>query len=300
MVNQGIGWAVIALQILIKSYTLCFRYIEENVKMSHQWRNAAEGVPQALQNRPLYLLHRLREEETKAAESRLIVEANEDTENDYSVQSDDRKYLVKLGSEAEKKMPSCSCRSFVRSHLPCKHLMAVMKNQDLDWNCFPEFYRNHPLFVVDENVIPMNAKTQEHTDEQITCGNEDDTQVTPTDCGAPFDAQDLQESITPEMNSKTVANLAKVCREDLRRITDLTYLVANSNEAQTVLIEMHKHFKDIASKLVQVCNKDGGLITTEQSTTDSSMYTKVGMELPRRKKAKGNSLCPVSVRHLRC
>jgi len=48
--------------------------------------------------------------------------------------------------------PECECRQFARQQLPGKHFMAVFHHvEQVSFSTLPAAYRDHPLFVVDED-----------------------------------------------------------------------------------------------------------------------------------------------------
>ena len=45
--------------------------------------------------------------------------------------------------------PSCTCASWRKNHLPCKHILAVLTQTEATWECIPCSYTLHPVFTLD-------------------------------------------------------------------------------------------------------------------------------------------------------
>ena len=53
--------------------------------------------------------------------------------------------------------PSCTCRSFMRTHFPCRHILQLLDEGFLEWSNLPKDYVNIPFFTKDRypgTVIP--------------------------------------------------------------------------------------------------------------------------------------------------
>lgn len=93
------------------------------------------------------------------------VNSNDTTGGIYHVKSDDKVYEVNFGSETE--YPNCTCKDFEQHFLPCKHLFAVFRNTDKNWNDLPALYIRNPYL----NIDPEAFKT-ERDEEEISANLE--------------------------------------------------------------------------------------------------------------------------------
>ncbi|XP_066929672.1 uncharacterized protein [Clytia hemisphaerica] len=67
------------------------------------------------------------------------------------------KYEVHFGDDEN--LPSCTCMSWRRSSLPCKHMMSVLKNvEEISWESFIDVYRNSVFFNLDFEAIGLKAE----------------------------------------------------------------------------------------------------------------------------------------------
>ena len=49
--------------------------------------------------------------------------------------------------------PRCSCRSWSKTKLPCKHMFAIIRTTEESWQSFPLGYRNSVYMTLDEVVV---------------------------------------------------------------------------------------------------------------------------------------------------
>ena len=108
------------------------------------YRKYSADVPKFLHNRPRKLV--------KHCTQRLYYEdvISLHSDNVFHVHSTDsgQSYNVSLT------VPSCTCPDFKMNKWPCKHILFVLKkDNDYDWECLPDHYRNLPCFVIDSSVL---------------------------------------------------------------------------------------------------------------------------------------------------
>ena len=118
-----------------------YRTYQMNYMMSDQYRPYKTFVPTYLHNRPkAVILHCLdrKKKSTKYTE--------EDVDGDHG------KFTVKTPSGSVHNVdfgtstgvPSCTCKDWARSNLPCKHFAAFPSSKKWNWESLPQAYLNGP------------------------------------------------------------------------------------------------------------------------------------------------------------
>ena len=51
--------------------------------------------------------------------------------------------------------PTCECKHWKKTELPCKHIFAVLENSYVQWSDLPETFTNHPLFTMDSAILTV-------------------------------------------------------------------------------------------------------------------------------------------------
>ena len=61
-------------------------------------------------------------------------------------------YDVNLGDKGN--FPSCDCMDWIRSHMPCKHMLAILETEGgCDWERMSERYRQLPFISLDSTIV---------------------------------------------------------------------------------------------------------------------------------------------------
>ncbi|XP_069133744.1 uncharacterized protein [Argopecten irradians] len=216
-----------------------------NVDMSSGWREPSTHVPVDLQHRPPHIIHHIRDATTKASDitSQMIVPKEDGC---FDVRSPSNKvYRVYLGKELGQEMPKCQCKAFKRSHLPCKHLCAVISHcTGLSWNSLPSFYINNPLFVIDGDCVNVSIPPTS------ICSND----ICPSTSAKL--SQSSPEVVSEDGNSVKVGKLAKQVRDVLHYITSLSYIC----QSESTLNEVRQQLQSTADLLKGSCPKSGTLL----------------------------------------
>ena len=71
----------------------------------------------------------------------------------FKVVNSDEKSNYKVSFENSSNLPSCSCYSWKKEQVLCKHFIAVMEKFSLTWDDFGEKYRNSPFLNIDYDVF---------------------------------------------------------------------------------------------------------------------------------------------------
>ncbi|XP_071124047.1 uncharacterized protein [Mytilus edulis] len=129
------------------------KYLDVNIKASAFYKQYNQHIPAFLHNRPKELIDHCRKRISPAEEVEGKIVKGEDglfTVSSFTDQN--TTYIVSVGSDTE--VPSCQCEDWLRSHWPCKHLLAVIMHfPESSWNDLPVHYRDNPMFILDELCI---------------------------------------------------------------------------------------------------------------------------------------------------
>ena len=242
--------------------------------MSSGWRTPAEHVPADLQHRPLHLLQHMKEIDIKA----LSVPADDVTRLDdvsFLVTSGSTIYPVCLGNEST--MPSCDCRSFRRTHMPCKHFGAIFRHyEEISFSSLPEIYIGNPIFNLDNDLfIKMNICVPGFVSEDNLLSNHDQDNAIVTN--------GLEHELPSEkkpscMPASRLNSSGRRVREALSTIHGLTFLVDSSECLEDVKRELDK----VISRMKTACPESGGLILEKPDKKKKTVLT----PLPKRKRRK--------------
>ena len=252
--------------------------------MSQGWRKGHQGVPAELHHRPLHLIKHMRQTSVKASDiSDSMIKG--DGPFRFLVTSASRRnvlYRVFLGNQAEKEIPSCNCMAFARSHLPCKHMVAIFNHTQYDWESLPDFYKNHPLFCVDDTCVQLPAV--QHLDKnsaEIQEDNQPSIDAQPSvDAQPPIKDQPPINAQPPIDEERNVASMAKRLREVLNNIVTLSYCATSAD----VLCEAKVAAEGIYSTMLSTIPKSGGFV--EERETNPKKPGVAIKPLPNRRKRK--------------
>lgn len=188
-------------------------YAKLNYTYSSEHKLYSADVPEFLWDRPrTFVQHCLKSIEAAAHYTSQNVQ--EQSKGVYKVQSEQSCdwYSVDLGDKD--RFPSCECRSFKSSFLPCKHFFAIFKHTDSSWYSLCPDYINSPYVTLDSDVVSSSQKrlhVKEVTDKSKT--------VHPV----AKDSLDIQSS-KMDGEATGVSTLQRVLREKLKILLDLSYL----------------------------------------------------------------------------
>ncbi len=255
--------------------------VKAHEDVGKSYRRAA--VPPYLKNRPAWFIsHCLQKKDLAEGIPKEDIQEMQDS---FSVRSQDpgvasQTYKVSLGSESHHVLPSCECHVWQWTHLPCKHLFAVMAHcQGICWKSLPAFYRDCPLFVVDMAVLNIKS-TWTWSDAADTVNSEEMAEVvaeldileaTHSDVEAETGEADTTggnenvlssehaECKTGELPARksqsSVEHIARLCREELGFIKDATYLCKDRAMLQDLWTRLH----DASSHIKKGLSSEEGL-----------------------------------------
>ena len=128
------------------------KYLFQNYKQSSQYRSYKKFVPTYLHDRPhSVILHCL---ERKSKSAKYAVHSVHDVDPDlgiFEIEKDEKtRYTVKFGTSTSDDMPSCTCKDWLRYHIPCKHFFAIFTHRpNWSWDQLPSTYQNSAYVSMD-------------------------------------------------------------------------------------------------------------------------------------------------------
>jgi len=187
-------------------------YQMKNYMMSDQYWPYKTFVPTYLHNRPkAVILHCLdqKKKSTKYTE--------EDVDGDHG------KFTVKKPSGSVHNVdfgtstgvPSCTCKDWARSNLPCKHFFAVFRfSKNWNWESLPQAYLNGPYLMLDYNHLDCGhhflAPTIPDVPAEDDCSRPGLGALTPSQHTDNPDSS-AEDSIPPKVNKHVVKYLIVCC-----------------------------------------------------------------------------------------
>lgn len=116
-------------------------YLFKNYQMSHTYRSYNAFVPTYLHDRPRAVILHCLERKTKSRKFTVEdVEIIDTTQGVFNVMGTSGvKHTVNFGKSSG--TPSCTCKDWCQSNLPCKHFFAIFNFFDnWRWESLPEVY----------------------------------------------------------------------------------------------------------------------------------------------------------------
>jgi len=132
------------------------KYQKQNFAMSESYRSYNECVPEYLRGRPkaiiLHCLSRLRKAQKFKKES--IIEVN-DTGHFLVNSSSGKQHEVKISNGSDS--PECSCKDWIRWHIPCKHMFTIFSYTRWKWSDLPSAYLHNEYLSADPEALTNSA-----------------------------------------------------------------------------------------------------------------------------------------------
>ena len=159
-------------------------------------------------------------------------------ENIFTVQSESRDVTHTVNFTMD--LPSCECEDWARHHLPCKHMLSVIRSTG--WDSLPRAYRDAPVFNLDEQVVGEYCNhPNTHVSPHVSVEHPTSTPQAP--------------GSTPEESNQNIMTEQRKCREMAHEIVSRTYLCND----ETILKNATTALGDILTMINQSLPLDGGL-----------------------------------------
>ena len=79
------------------------------------------------------------------------------------------KHVINFGCEASS--PSCTCKDWVRWHIPCKHFFAVFNYvPEWGWSSLPQSYLESAYLSMDTGAINLYFQQEDNTSDSLNNG----------------------------------------------------------------------------------------------------------------------------------
>ena len=144
-------------------------YVLANVKVTEWYRRYKTFVPEFLRGRPRSVVLHCLDRQTKARK----YNAKDVTPTGKGVfevnKTNGSKHTVDFGCSASS--PSCTCKDWVRWHIPCKHLFAVFNYvPGWNWNSLPQCYLHSAYLSMDTDAVGAYFKPEaDRTTDSVNC-----------------------------------------------------------------------------------------------------------------------------------
>ncbi len=214
--------------IYLLLYSLFFRYVMKNSKAyAAVGKSYDPEVPQFLHNRPpSFMAHCLNKIELGRNISLHDIKSQDNgTYEVYSKDSGSRGNIYTVSLQGDGSLPSCNCHSWKWSHLPCKHMFAVLfQIPHQSWESIPEAYRSSPYFTIDTHLFSVfDSGFTFNRPQSVTSNISPSNEMSADDCAS---EEEVRGSIPCSFKrpQSALRGAAATCREKLARLQDATYM----------------------------------------------------------------------------
>ena len=153
-----------------------------------------------------------------------------DTINQAKVKRLDTQDTYKIGKYTiDMSKPSCECFDWSTTNYPCKHMFAVMKHHE---SSLPEHYLSNPWFCLDDEIFDYAREQQNKTDVLETDQSQELIDELETDQSQELIAETCSSPVPLVGRKRSRDSLAAELREQLRELTNITYLITDTNTLQ--------------------------------------------------------------------
>ena len=165
------------VSIIVESFlpTRRQQYLLQNYQQSSMYRSYQSYIAPFLHNRPRsVILHCL----DRTNSSKILPQHVHDIDTAAGIfeveKTSGGKHMVDFGLESPSQMPSCTCKDWVRHHLPCKHFFSIFTNrQDWGWDKRPSGYLQSAYLSTDERALDDFFQPHENTMVETGCPSTD-------------------------------------------------------------------------------------------------------------------------------
>jgi len=170
------------------------KYLFQNYQQLSQYRAYKDFVPMYLHNRPRsVIMHCL---DRKAKGEKFPAHSVQDINGEAGIfeveKESGSKKTVDFGICSEENMPACTCKDWLRFHMPCKHFFAVFQHRaNWQWEQLPQSYLHSAYLSTDSDALAKHFDTsstaealeqQAHSPGEVTIRDNPPAQVTIPKC----------------------------------------------------------------------------------------------------------------------
>ena len=133
------------------------KYQKENFAMTESYRSYNDFVPDYLRGRPRKVVIHCLSRIQKVAKFKRESVTMTSTAGTFSVCSPSVK-THEVQFTGDNNMPQCTCKDWIRWHIPCKHFMAIFTHYpQWGWNKLPQSYLENEYISADSTVLCSNS-----------------------------------------------------------------------------------------------------------------------------------------------
>lgn len=138
------------------------KYVFHNYKLSEEYRAYSKDIPSYLKGRPKSVIFHCLERKAKC---------HKFTEEDIKVLQDG-KFEVYKTNIVNFSLPECSCKDWVRYHIPCKHFFAVFEQcPGWDWFKLPQQFSGSCYLSADTTAVKKYLTPANTNQEGAICND---------------------------------------------------------------------------------------------------------------------------------
>lgn len=145
------------------------KYVFHNYKLSEEYRSYSKDIPEYLKGRPKSVILHCLERKAKC---------HKFTKDDIKMVTDGTFEVLKSGGGKHTinfNVPECTCKDWVRHHIPCKHFFAVFEQcPGWDWLKLPHEFQGSCYLSADTTSVRQYITPNETAKLGESCDQEKD------------------------------------------------------------------------------------------------------------------------------
>ena len=128
----------------------------QNFQQSSMYRSYHSHIPSYLHDRPRSVIIHCLDRRTNS--SKFLADSIHDIDSEKGVfeveKTSGSKHRVNFGISSSQQMPSCTCKDWLRYHIPCKHFFAIFTHRSAwSWNNLPQTYLQSAYLSTDTQAL---------------------------------------------------------------------------------------------------------------------------------------------------
>ena len=191
------------------------KYQKQNFAMSESYRSYNDCVPEYLRGRPkaiiLHCLSRLRKAKKFRKESVIQIS---DSGHFLVNSSSGKQHAVKITNSSGN--PECSCKDWIRWHIPCKHMFTVFSYTQWAWSDLPSSYLHSEFLSADSEALNL-AENDDNCNGDNNGGDED--------CAVPIDDEVDSQLLSVDDTSNAAAYSHEIPKHKVGVVDNILLLV---------------------------------------------------------------------------
>ena len=147
------------------------KYLFENFKMTNNYRQYKDFVPNYLHDRPRSVIkHCLERKSNGQKYAKEDVSCIDNTNGTFQVKGTGNTHSINFGKDSLE--PSCTCKDWLKWKIPCKHFFAIFKFYPRwNWYALPSSYLSSEYLSSDACALSSSLSTMtsnDHLNEEIS------------------------------------------------------------------------------------------------------------------------------------